>query len=509
MCLPTGSVLVKAKQCLYIATCFGVLMLMVYLRYHAFVPVDNLPLVLLPCVMVAAFPWQPAQAELADKPVQPVVVGYAPTRTAPECSPLATPLLAIKPRYDYLDNVKAFLAFIVVTHHVACSFGDTGGVPVWAHTGVWPAIVLGDQDVWSSRVATGLITADQGYFISLLCFISGHFTPASHARKGTREFIKGKLIRYGIPYLVYFWCLNPLCWLWLFLMFEPDPAAWAYVPGPGPPWFLQMLLLFNAWYVICPAAPLRLKLPCLAVLCLAGATIGLLQGWILAFGFNMFYIPTSIGSFPFYIIFFYAGCVAARDDWLADLLRWPSWQVVALYCVAVSLLLFNLVAVPFMSPFPPSPDCLPPSPPSPGDTALLPPQRGVDYSTLPTTLLVFGAVEGVYTVAFSLATLHFFGTFLNSRNRAWDFLANAAYAVYILHFVLLAPCVYAYLAILRASGTSVNITYCFARDAFYSTTPLKGWQLSTGFLFTTLLINLPLWPTAYYLRKLPGFSRVL
>ena len=88
-------------------------------------------------------------------------------------------------------------------------------------------------------------------------------------------------------------------------------------------------------------------------------------------------------------------------------------------------------------------------------------------------------------------------------------MANAAYAVYILHFVLLAPCVYAYLAILRASGTSVNITYCFARDAFYSTTPLKRWQLSTGFLFTTLLINLPLWPTAYYLRKLPGFSRVL
>ena len=36
----------------YLATCFGVLMLVVYLRYHAFVPVDNLPLGLLPCVMV-------------------------------------------------------------------------------------------------------------------------------------------------------------------------------------------------------------------------------------------------------------------------------------------------------------------------------------------------------------------------------------------------------------------------------------------------------------------------
>ena len=39
--------------------------------------------------------------------------------------------------------------------------------------------------------------------------------------------------------------------------------------------------------------------------------------------------------------------------------------------------------------------------------------------------------------------------------------------------------------------------------------PLEGWQLMLGFLFASFVMNLLLWPAAFYVRKLPGFRRVL
>ena len=47
------------------------------------------------------------------------------------------------------------------------------------------------------------------------CFISGLFTPRSLTRKGTREFMRDKLLRYGLPYLVFYFVLNPLIWVTL------------------------------------------------------------------------------------------------------------------------------------------------------------------------------------------------------------------------------------------------------------------------------------------------------
>ena len=98
---------------------------------------------------------------------------------------------------------------------------------------------------------------------------------------------------------------------------------------------------------------------------------------------------------------------------------------------------------------------------------------------------------------------------LNFRNAAWDFLSSAAYGVYILHFVLLAPAVYAYMAVLGATGTPVTVTYCASKSGFFGITELLGWQLMLGWLFCVALVNLALWPFAFYVRMLPGFRRVL
>ena len=454
--------MLRIKHWIYLFFSFGLLMLLAVAQHYAIAGADSVTIILLPSLLLAWFPWD-AEAQLYSESVPTIEIRVAQSDAAP-----STP----KPRYYYLDNIKSALTFIVVLHHLACAYGDAGTV-------ISP--MLGNQDVWSSRMAIGFASANQGYFMSLFAFISGYFTPKSHSRKGTREFIKDKLIRYGTPFLIYFWCLNPLCWVWEFLMFWPNyHEGWSYVPGEGPPWFLRMLLVLNTWYVVCPSPPLRLKLPPLGILVLAGACIGVLQGWYIAFGLSTLGIPLATGALPFDVVFFFSGCVASRDDWLADLMKWSRYQLVWLYTIAVSLLLFNLIGVAYLTPYPMDPACLPISPPPPppppfGDT-LSPEGRRLAPAPIDTSALAYnvwgsGAGMGVYTVTFSLTVLHFFATFMNYRNTVLDFLSQAAYGVYILHFVLLGPAVYAYTRVLEATGQPITFTYCVAKGAWYSMTP--------------------------------------
>jgi hypothetical protein len=65
------------------------------------------------------------------------------------------------------------------------------------------------------QVVEGFNSTNQGYFMPLFFFVSGYFTPRSYARKGTREFVRDKLVRLGVPYLVYFFALQPLVWCFI------------------------------------------------------------------------------------------------------------------------------------------------------------------------------------------------------------------------------------------------------------------------------------------------------
>lgn len=51
---------------------------------------------------------------------------------------------------------------------------------------------------------------NSAYFMGLLFLLSGYFTPGSFERKGPGTFLKDRLLRLGIPTLVYVFLLNPL-----------------------------------------------------------------------------------------------------------------------------------------------------------------------------------------------------------------------------------------------------------------------------------------------------------
>ena len=95
----------------------------------------------------------------------------------------------INSRLDYLDNIKWFLAIIVIMHHSFDHF-----------RGVYPKY----GDVF------GFICAfNQSYFMDLFFFISAFFIIPSFLKKGKNSFNKDKMIRLGGAVLITFWLVEP------------------------------------------------------------------------------------------------------------------------------------------------------------------------------------------------------------------------------------------------------------------------------------------------------------
>jgi glucan biosynthesis protein C len=168
-----------------------------------------------------------------------------------------------------------------------------------------------------------------GFFFLL----SGYFTPGSFDRKGPRSFLKDRLLRLGIPLLVYMLVLNPIACIGIYQMPAEltkitTPFTWRQYPdliGMGPLWFVVMLLVFDLGYAIVrmarknPRPPARdCKLPgyrTTGVFILALALASYLIRIVLPMGKSLLGFP-SLAYLPQYISFFLLGVLGARGNWL-------------------------------------------------------------------------------------------------------------------------------------------------------------------------------------------------
>lgn len=481
------------KQGVYLFACAVLCVMLTYCRSTKHGEATDLDYLIAYAVMVALFPWtDKGETPLPVSDTTSMRTSGAITEQVPETKPS---------RFYYLDNLKSLLTLIVVLHHI--SQGFAGGTD-------FPSFAVGNQPGWWPKVVNGFVSTNQGYFMPLFFFISGFFTPRSHARKGTREFVRDKLKRLGVPYLVWFFCLSPL--VWYFIQIE---LHWprSYDPIEGPPWFLKALIVFNMWYVVAPAPPLRLPLPSFLRVGIVGLLVGLLSGCFYQWNVTFLGIPLAagFGSVPFDVLFFYAGCVAERDNWLASLKAWRKSQVVLLYGFAA--LLYAAVfsfAVLTMNVFDPPCEISPPHPLADAALPALPSNRRALAFSLDGLAPKLGlcGVVGLYTVVFSLAFLHFSSFCLNFTGPVCRFFNQAAYGVYVTHCLVWPIIQYAYLQVLKATtAIYVRFTYCNSHIHAYTWVPTT--QLVLGFLFTAGLTNLILWPLMFFVRKLPGFNRVL
>ena len=234
-------------------------------------------------------------------------------------------------RFLYIDNIRAFLTILVLLHHLMIIYAGSGG---WIYYD-------GHQDTATEIIGSIFCTVNQAYFMGLFMLISAYFVPGAFDRKGAALFWKDRLIRLGLPLVLYSWVINPL-FLYGYLrvteglhtsfwdFFPRQYLGFGYYIGQGPMWFVEALLLFTLVYTLGrwlsrshPAArrtpgvfPSNRQLALFALLMgLAGFVVRL------KFPLNWNFTPLNfqIPFFTQYMLMFAAGLLAYRRGWLENL----------------------------------------------------------------------------------------------------------------------------------------------------------------------------------------------
>ncbi|AXF26000.1 acyltransferase [Burkholderia pyrrocinia] len=232
-----------------------------------------------------------------------------------------------------LDALRACLTLLVVFHHCAITYGAIGG---WYYHEV-----AADTSV-ESALLTLFCAINQAFFMGLFFFLAGHYTSGSIDRKGAARFLADRLLRLGLPLLVYGFLIGPatialaqsgtshsfadtLARLWRKGTFEN-----------GPMWFAEALLMFSAaaalWSTAFPRTADRETEPTVrqpfpsdttlaAAAVLTGiAALALRSRWPV--GINVWGL--QFGYFASYVVLFAAGSRTARVHWIEHL---PARQV--------------------------------------------------------------------------------------------------------------------------------------------------------------------------------------
>jgi fucose 4-O-acetylase-like acetyltransferase len=158
----------------------------------------------------------------------------------------------MKERILYLDNIKIFLITYVVTGHTSVSYGGIG-------RGEWlfkePTTDFVTRLVLNTYNAVG-----SAFIISLFFFISGYFIPASYKHKGFQRFSTDRVIKLGIPMIIYFLLISHIIKYLVgiaangysdnFFHYLADAWQLGDYGRIGIMWFAEVLLGFSLVYAI-------------------------------------------------------------------------------------------------------------------------------------------------------------------------------------------------------------------------------------------------------------------
>ncbi|HYH04285.1 MAG TPA: acyltransferase family protein [Bacillota bacterium] len=153
-------------------------------------------------------------------------------------------------RMYFLDNLRVFLAILVIAHHAAITYGASGS---WYYYERSESMVL-------NLLLSFFVAVNQFYFMGLFFFIAGFFTPGAYDRKAGVRFWRDKLLHLGVPLAVFVFTLNPV--MRYLAMRSVSPAGGTFGGfyrsrilncsdlAPGPLWFVWTLLIFTLGYTL-------------------------------------------------------------------------------------------------------------------------------------------------------------------------------------------------------------------------------------------------------------------
>ncbi len=366
-------------------------------------------------------------------------------------------------RLFFVDHLRAALIILVVLHHLAIIYA--ANTPFYY---VEPAY----QDILALLSLVIFQLVNQAYFMGFLFLISGYFSPGSFDHKGPASFLKGRLLRLGIPTLIYMFILSPIACIGVYEMPASltgitTPLTWQQYPkliGVGPMWFAILLLVFDFSYVAWRMAtknrvahpatnPVIPDYRTIAGFILVLALASYLVRIVVPLGMYVVSFPT-LAYLPQYASFFIIGIIAFHRNWFRTI---PNSMGTWGFRVALvtTLILFPLALS--------------------GGSAFL----GGGYWQSG----AYALWDSTFSVGMCLGLITLFRRFFDHPGRLGWFLSQHAYAVYVFH-------------------VPVVVLLALA---------LRGIHLEQLLKFgLAAIIGVPLcFAVAYLVRKMPLMARIL
>ncbi len=258
-----------------------------------------------------------------------------------------------KPRLIFLDNVKVLFSILVIFQHARVTYGGTG----W-----WYYIESVPTDIFSVIFFTTLSSIGglfQASLMGLFFLLGGYFTPKSYDRKGAGSFWKERILRLGIPVLLYVAIISPImAYSLAALGVYPWPlpgSILGFLTFWGPMWFLVVLLLFTACYTLWRQLtkiksiqnhiPNEFTIPRYIYLLLFAVGLGAITFLIrIVSPIDQSLLGLPISFIVLYLMMFGVGIIAFRYGWIEKMKK-KHVKVWAIVIVIVFILFFAYAAL--------------------------------------------------------------------------------------------------------------------------------------------------------------------
>lgn len=239
-------------------------------------------------------------------------------------------------RDDAIDAARVFTTALVVLHHTSITYGGSGS---WFYKEVPTSAAL------PSLLLTFFTAVNQAWFMGFFFLLAGVYTTPALVARGAWPFMKGRLLRLGLPLLLFGFVIGPMT-IALARTAQGKPfldsllALWSRGTfEKGPLWFAWALLLlalltlpFRRWLGAVRPVPSDAVLLAAALLT-GAAALALRQFWpvgVEAWGIQLGYAAG-------YALLYVAGLLAAPGRWLQS---WPDastrrWRRVARWTLPV------------------------------------------------------------------------------------------------------------------------------------------------------------------------------
>ena len=295
-------------------------------------------------------------------------------------------------RQYYLDNLKVCLTVLVIMHHAGQAYGNGGA---WAYTPSNPAEFM--PWIWH------FFSTNAAFFMGLYFFISGYFVPGSFDKQGSKQFIRKKLLRLGVPLLFMGAIIGVL----------------TGKPEIGHMWFVESLLVFCLVYALIRHNIPHYQLSIVNCQLFKPTIIGLLivallmgigsyfirqvspqDHWIWPFG--IIPLPMEPAHYLQYVMMFVLGILAYRFQWLDRMGNGTGFTTLL---IGVALAVGNYL------------------------------RDGGAWNDF--VWQWFGIYESLMCVFISFGLMWLFREFVSTTSRFWQWCAAQSYGAYVFHLLLM------------------------------------------------------------------------